>query len=67
MQADTIRDLFNALGGVKAVADMVGVRPTAVYMAMHRGSIPHRWRMTIFGEAKARSIQFNPALLGVAA
>ena len=64
-QISTIRNFFDALGGMQSVADLVGVKQTAVYMAVNRGSIPHRWRMTLFQEAKARKVKFNPEILGL--
>jgi len=63
----TIRGLFESLGGMRAIADLVGVKQTAVYMAMQRGSIPHRWRMPLYQAATSRSIKFDPALLGLEA
>lgn len=66
-QISTIRGLFEALGGLQSVADMAGVSLTAVYMVLHRGSIPHRWRMTLYREATSRKISYDPALLGMQA
>lgn len=63
----TMRDLFKALGGAQAVADLVKVSPGAVYMALNRGSIPHRWRIPLYKELTARNVQFDPALLGLEA
>ena len=62
-----MRGLFDAFGGMQAVADLVGVKQSAVYMALHRGSIPYRWRMTLYREAEARGIAYDPALLGLRA
>jgi hypothetical protein len=62
-----MRDLFKALGGAKAVADMMCVSQTAVYMAIQRGTIPHRWRIRLLKELTERGIPYDPALLGMEA
>jgi hypothetical protein len=62
---EAMRDLIKSFGGQKAVADLVGVKQSAVSMALIRGNIPHRWRMKLYSEATARSIKFDPALLGL--
>jgi nitrogen regulatory protein PII-like uncharacterized protein len=60
-----IKGFIDALGGAKAVAALNRVGVTAVYMAVNRGSIPHKWRLPMFEEAKSRKIKFAPSLLGV--
>lgn len=64
-QISTMRGFFDALGGMQAVADLVGVKPTAVYMAVNRGSIPHRWRLTLWQKAKSMKVPVDPSILGV--
>jgi hypothetical protein len=65
MHTNSIREAFDALGGIKAVAELVGVKEPAVYMAALRGSIPHRWRLPIFKEAERLKVQIAPELLGL--
>jgi methyl coenzyme M reductase subunit C-like uncharacterized protein (methanogenesis marker protein 7) len=67
MNTPGMRNLIDAFGGQKAVAELVGVKQAAVSMALIRGHFPHRWRMTLYREATARNIDFDPALLGLEA
>ena len=67
MEITTIKDLFNALGGAKTVSHMMNVSPTAVYMAINRETIPHRWRLAIYQEIKRRRMNVAPQLLGMEA
>ena len=60
-----IRGLVRALGGPKEVATLVGTRPTAVYMAMHRKVIPHRWRIPLMMALESKSVNFERSLLGI--
>jgi hypothetical protein len=60
-----IKTFVSALGGARAVADLIGVQPGAVYMATWRNSIPHRWRLPLFQQAKTQKLRFDPALLGL--
>jgi hypothetical protein len=62
-----IRSLIRALGGAKEVAAIVGVQPGAVYMAMHRDVIPHKWRILLLQAAKSRKIRFDGSLIGMVA
>jgi hypothetical protein len=64
-QVSDIKTFVKALGGAKKVAALAGVQPGAVYMAMWRGVIPHRMRLPMFVEAKAKKIIFDPTLLGL--
>ncbi len=65
MQITTIKDLVNAMGGAKAVAAQFDMSPTAVYMAIHRDSIPHRWRLHLHTEAKRKRLAVDPKLFGL--
>ncbi len=65
MQITTIKDLVNAMGGAKAVADQYHVSTSAVYMAIHRDSIPHRWRLPLHTEAKRKRLAVDPKLFGL--
>lgn len=67
MNTPGMRKLIEAFGGQKAVAELVGVKQSAVSMALVRGQFPHRWRMKLYREATARNIEFEPALLGLEA
>ena len=66
-QASDIKAFVKALGGAKKVAALTGVGPGAVYMAILRGTIPHKWRLPMFAEAKAKKVKFDPSLLGLEA
>lgn len=60
----TMTGLISELGGVEAVARLVGVTAGAVHIAKHRGSFPHRWRVLLWQEAEARRLAVRPELLG---
>ena len=68
-QISDIKSFVKALGGAKKVASLPGVSvgPGAVYMAMCRGVIPHKWRLPMLVEAKSKRLKFDPALLGMEA
>lgn len=64
MEITTIKDLVREFGGAKSVAEMMHVQPAAVYMVVNRDSIPFRWRIVFYQEAKRRKIKVAPQLLG---
>lgn len=61
-----IKSLFKALGGVKTVAALPGIRvgTNALYMAVNRGSIPYRWRVPLLAQAREKGLTIDPNLLG---
>lgn len=62
---NTMDALIAELGGVDAVAKLMGVSAGAVHVARHRGSFPHRWRVLLFQQAQARRLAVKPELLGM--
>lgn len=62
----TIKELFERLGGAKQVAQIVSTGPTAVYMAVNRGSIPYRWRIPLMKEASRRELSVSSDLFEAA-
>lgn len=56
----TPSDLIDALGGPKAVADALGMKPNAVAMMKLRAAIPPRHYMAFWMLAKGKGVDWAP-------
>jgi hypothetical protein len=57
-----VNDFVDALGGTGAVAQLLGITPTAVSNMRRRGAIPPRFYYQLEGIARARRLRLNKSM-----
>jgi hypothetical protein len=62
MAISSISELVAALGGRRAVADLLKIEPHAVSMWSERGFIPSGWHLRLFTAVYAQGRSIDPAL-----
>lgn len=61
-QVSTVADLVQRLGGVAAVAALLGIKEPAVYNAIARGKVPTTWHLDIQAAMRKRRVSADPSL-----
>lgn len=61
----SIEGLVKALGGTTAVADWLGVQPSAVSMWIDRGHIPPGWHLRLFLRCAEKGVTVDLGLFGI--
>ena len=64
-QLDTVDDVIDAFGGVKAMCAIFGGVPTRFYNYKAAGKFPDHMHMRIYIEARERGLNIAPVLIGM--